>query len=262
MNKSDKHWEKFGADDPYYWVTTLDKYRGNIDKSKVIKEFFDEGENYINNVIEIVKQRLDTNFNPESFLDFGCGVGRVLVPIAKKCSFAYGIDISSTMLERAQYHANKEKLSNITLLQNMNTLQDNSIKFDFIHSNYVFQHIRINQGIKLFKKLLSLLSKNGVAVLQFTYANELSQISRVKDWFKLHVPGALPLMNIIKGNKANAPMMEMYNYPLNEVVQILHSMSVDHYYIRHTKDGPFKGALLFIQPNNSETNFINLGDIP
>jgi len=262
MNKIDKNWEKFGEEDPYYWVTTLDKYRGHIDKSKIIKEFFEEGEIYIHKIIEIINSRLDSKFNPQSVLDFGCGVGRILMPLAKECRIAYGIDISTTMIERAKFHAKEEKVDNVKFFQTIDELNSQDIKFDFIHSNYVFQHISTKTGIEIFKKLLAYLTHNGVAVIQFTYSNDLSVKYKSIDWMKLNLPFALQMMNMIKGKKPNSPMMEMHNYPLNLIVRILQDLGVDHYYIRHTKDGPFRGVMLFIQPNNSESNFIDLGGIP
>ena len=39
MKQSDKHWEKFGEADPYYWVTTQKKYRNKLIDNEKLKFF-------------------------------------------------------------------------------------------------------------------------------------------------------------------------------------------------------------------------------
>ena len=45
MKQSDKHWEKFGEADPYYWVTTQKKYHNNLIDAEKLKDFFQREKN-------------------------------------------------------------------------------------------------------------------------------------------------------------------------------------------------------------------------
>ena len=91
----DNEWEKFGKLDPYFGVFT-----DNLSEEQII-EFFDSGENQLELFLRIIKQHLDPNFTIINALDFGCGVGRVLIPLARISSFVLGIDISDSMLKKS-----------------------------------------------------------------------------------------------------------------------------------------------------------------
>jgi len=53
--------------------------------------------------------------------------------------------------------------------------------------------------------------------------------------------------NIRTGKSLFAPMYEMNNYPLNKLFDILREKGCNHIYIRHTKEGPYHGVMLFFQ---------------
>jgi 2-polyprenyl-3-methyl-5-hydroxy-6-metoxy-1,4-benzoquinol methylase len=79
---TDRDWEKFGASDPYLGVLTHEQYhRANLtDESK--EAFFKSGHDYIADVSKKIRTYLDPAFTPCRSLDFGCGVGRLVVPLA------------------------------------------------------------------------------------------------------------------------------------------------------------------------------------
>ena len=104
MKRSDKHWEKFGKEEPYYWVTTRAKYHGHSIDQEKLREFFAEGENYRQILYETIRRYLTPDFAPIRILGFGCGVGRILLPMARHCESAVGLDISQPMLNKAIRH--------------------------------------------------------------------------------------------------------------------------------------------------------------
>jgi ubiquinone/menaquinone biosynthesis C-methylase UbiE len=80
--------------------------------------------------------------NPDdTVLDFGCGPGYFLIPLAQVARRAIGVDVSPRMLEKASRKAKKKGVS-VELLQNDGTgirLEDGSV--DLIFLNHVFHEV-------------------------------------------------------------------------------------------------------------------------
>jgi SAM-dependent methyltransferase len=73
-------------------------------------------------------------------LEIGCGVGRLLVPLAKRVALAHGVDISPVMIEKSKIYAADTPNVRTALTDGTFTyLADASL--DFVFSFIVFQHI-------------------------------------------------------------------------------------------------------------------------
>ena len=91
---TDNEWEEWGKNNPYYGVLTHEKYRSkNLDEN-VKLEFFESGKKQIEHVISTCRRQIDKSFSPEMALDFGCGVGRLTIPLAKIAGHVVGVDVS------------------------------------------------------------------------------------------------------------------------------------------------------------------------
>ena len=101
INNSDRDWELFGKTDPYYAVLTAPEFHGQLSAAARAK-FFGLGEEHIETMLSIIRERLDPAFAPRHALDFGCGVGRLLIPLGRRCDEVTGVDISSSMLAEAR----------------------------------------------------------------------------------------------------------------------------------------------------------------
>ena len=143
--KTDKAWERFGQKDPYFGVLADPKYHQNKLDDAARTEFFLSGKNHIQYIMNEVNSGLGKEFNPSTGLDFGCGVGRVLIPMSEFLTEAVGFDISIGMLEEAQDNCLEHNRTNVTLLTSDKAPQLNR-KFDFIHSYIVFRHIPPARG--------------------------------------------------------------------------------------------------------------------
>ena len=100
-------------------------------------------------------------------------------------------------------------------------------------------------------------------MIHFTYDNDCSKRRNIMHWIKTHVPFALQAINLLRFRAPDTPIMEMHNYSLNRLDRILHKFNAAHCYKRFTKDGPFRGVVMFIQltpPGDQE--FIDLTPIP
>lgn len=73
-------------------------------------------------------------------LEIGCGVGRLLRPLAGRVARVVGVDLSEAMLARARDHCGG--LPNVELLRTDGGLDSfPDAAFDFVFSHIVFQHL-------------------------------------------------------------------------------------------------------------------------
>ncbi len=74
-------------------------------------------------------------------LDFGCGVGRLVIPLSKIAESVTGVDVSESMLNEAISNCDNQNVNNANFIKADDNLSMLSGKYDFIHSYIVFQHI-------------------------------------------------------------------------------------------------------------------------
>jgi cyclopropane fatty-acyl-phospholipid synthase-like methyltransferase len=99
-------------------------------------------------------------------LEIGCGVGRLLRPLAGRVARVVGVDVSAGMLDRARDYC--EGLPNVEL-----ELTDGSLDFlpdaafDFVFSHIVFQHLpRKAYAQRYFRDAFRVLAPGGVFRVQ------------------------------------------------------------------------------------------------
>ena len=191
INNSDRDWEVFGKTDPYFAVLTAPEYHGQL-TGEARAKFFESGEKHIETMLSIIRGRLDPAFAPVRALDFGCGVGRLLVALATRCRDVTGVDISPSMLAEARRNCDAAGATNVRLVQGDDELSSVTGSFDFIHSYIVLQHIPVERGELLVRKLAAMLAPDGVAMVHVTYSSGIAGISsRFRYWVRLNVPGAV-----------------------------------------------------------------------
>lgn len=243
-NIKDK-WEFYGKNDPYFAVVTFDKYKRENLTEELKDEFFQSGEEHFDKIWQDIKTHLAENFQPQRALDFGCGVGRLVVPLASRCKEVVGVDISEKMLDEAKKNSNSRNLNNTRFYQNEEFFKQKKEKFDFIHSFIVFQHINPKIGEKIIADLIDKLEVGGVGVIHFTYFNQGSKFN----WFKFQIYRDYPIINSLKNSVKRTkqePFIPMYFYDLNKVMAILQAKDCHNCLIKYSDHG-FYGAVLFFQ---------------
>ena len=245
MSKIKENWEYYGKNDPYFAVATFEKFKKAKLTEQAKNEFFQTGEEHIEKVWNEIQKHFVENFRPKRGLDFGCGVGRLVVPLANRCEKVVGVDISNVMLQEAQKNCQLRKLENVTFSQTDEFFTDEKGEFDLIHSFIVLQHIKPETGGVIVRKMLKMLASGGIGVLHFTYFNPASSFNYLR--FKVYrdYPLINQLKNLIKGEK-NEPFIPVYVYDLNTIFADLQENDCHNCVVRYSFHG-FNGAVIFFQ---------------
>jgi SAM-dependent methyltransferase len=252
MSDNESIWEYFGENDPYFAVNTISEMRSeSLDEDK-IKLFFDRGEDYMKQIWREIEEYLAPDFKPQRSLDFGCGVARMTLPIAKRSAGeTIGVDISTHMLEVAQKNADMFGVKNVTFIKGDDTISKVSGKFDFIHSFVVFQHINPKIGVGICERMVEMLAEGGVGMLHFQYENTTSTPAQ-KVRFALYRDFSVTykLRNLVL-RKKKEPLIPMYSYDLNKLMLILQQNDCHNVHVRFSHHG-VEGILLFFQKKKED----------
>ncbi|MGF1604172.1 MAG: class I SAM-dependent methyltransferase [Thermosynechococcaceae cyanobacterium] len=243
QGKTDKDWEFYGKNDPFYGVVTWDKFKSSRLDDEAKRDFFKTGEEYISTTIEFIKENLSRDFHPKKALDFGCGVGRLAIPLSAVCESVTGIDVSSSMLDKGRENCQEYGITNLSFVQGDDTLSDVSGSYDFIHSYIVFQHIPQKRGEQIAKRLIDLLEEDGIGVLHFTYFRNYDRLSILKYHVYKSLPFLWKLKNLFKGS-STGPMMQMNLYDLNQLFQLLQENDCHRSLVRFTNHGEGTGGVI------------------
>ena len=242
---TDTAWEEWGRRDPYFGVITDPKYRSAGINEIAKQEFFASGESHVHGVLSTIRKHIDPGFAPRSALDFGCGVGRLLIPFAKVAQEVVGLDVSQSMLQEARRNCDEQGLQNVRLFRSDDDLSTLTGPFDLIHSSIVFQHIPVERGRALFEKLLEQLSVGGVGAIQLTYSK-----TRYAPTCGL-APPELPRVDT--GNPRAAadadPLMQMNSYNLNEILFLMQRRGILQFHAEYTDHGGELGIFFFFKAN-------------
>src|ERR1700674_5261236 len=91
---SDAAWERYGHEDPYYGVLSESKFRRDALDDAAKREFFATGEEQIARVKADVVRCFGGYARRRLALDYGCGVGRCVIPLAAEFERVIGLDVS------------------------------------------------------------------------------------------------------------------------------------------------------------------------
>jgi len=251
INNSDRDWELFGKTDPYYAVLTAPEFHGQLSAAARAK-FFGSGEEHIETMLSIIRERLAPAFAPRQALDFGSGVGRLLIPLGGRCDEVTGVDISSSMLAEARRNCDAAGVGNVRLLQGDDQLVAVSGPFDFVHTYIVLQHISVTRGEQLVRQLASLLAPGGVGMFHVPYTSGRESIlKRLLYWARVYAPGANPAVNLARGRPLTAPFMQMNAYSVTRLLDLLFNEGCREVHVRFSDHNGARGVLLFARKSDA-----------
>lgn len=250
FNDPSADWQRFGESQPYWAVLTDDKYRPPNIGPGTLGEFFESGESHLEAVWDMIRRTLDPAFSPCRALDFGCGVGRVLIPLARRCPIPVGVDVARSMLEEARRNLSERGLV-AELILGDDALSRVPASFEFVHSYIVFQHIPPARGEVIAARLLERLEPGGVAALHFSYRTPISPVKRFLRWARLSIPFAASAANLVRGRAPSHPYMQVYEYEITRLLEILRLGGCDQIHLEFTDHGGVLGAFFYCRKRSA-----------
>jgi SAM-dependent methyltransferase len=221
VDDPDRTWEAYGAEDPYFGVLTDPRYHAAAMTDERRAEFFATGERHVEQVLATIRRHLEPAFAPARALDFGCGVGRLALPLARASGHVTGIDISPSMLREAAENACRYGVDNVTWVPSDATLSRLTGGFDLVHSYLVLQHLRPGHNVDMIRRLLGQVAPDGVAALHVLVARRESRLRALLYRARRDVPLFDPLFRRLRGGTAAARFMQMNPVPLVPVFAAL-----------------------------------------
>jgi SAM-dependent methyltransferase len=243
---TDWEWECWGASDPYYGVLTQPQYHRAALTPERIEDFFESGRVYIAHLFDTIKSRLDADFAPMRGLEFGCGVGRLVVPLAALCERVVAVDVAPSMLAEAKANCAARGAHNVEFYLSDDSVASFGGNYDLIHSFIVFQHIPVSRGEQIFARLLPLLADGGVGVLHLMYYSP----ERSRKFAVLARKGlfwGVQLINLLSGRGFSSLGMQMNAYDLNRTMAALQQNNVREFHAEFTDHGGYLGVILFFK---------------
>jgi 2-polyprenyl-3-methyl-5-hydroxy-6-metoxy-1,4-benzoquinol methylase len=208
-------WRALGQSDPFWSVLTHEEFRAANLTTEALAEFYRSGESGAA-LIDLFGARNSTPIPRGICVDFGCGVGRIAVHLAKRFDKVIAIDISEGNLRRCREIAARRGLSNIEcrLLQSAEDLA-RLPDVDVIFSVIALQHNPPPIQKLMLDMLLSKVKPGGVFLFQ-------TQTYYKNDEFSIEIYLKSPV-----------DVMDVHSLPMHEVLRLIEKRGLSIREIAH-----------------------------
>jgi SAM-dependent methyltransferase len=134
-------WSRLGREDPYFSVMTSEQYRLGKMSPEAIERFYDSGQVDIRRIEGALSRHGRELPRDGVCIDYGCGLGRVTLWLARRCKRVIAVDVSAAHLQIAQRELAARGVSNVEfrLLRGRDDLRVLQ-GADLFHSVIVLQH--------------------------------------------------------------------------------------------------------------------------
>jgi SAM-dependent methyltransferase len=246
-NDTDRDWRTWGDLNPYFGVISDAKFLNANLSEDALREFFATGERHVEHVYSVIRSGIRPGFQPARVLDYGCGVGRLVVPLARRSRAVVGVDVSPAMLAQARENCKKFAVTSARLLDvdEFDSLEPCS--FDLVHSFIVFQHIPVVRGELILKKLITLIAEGGIGAIHLTYSNPQPALRRAVVALRHRVKLAHSLLNVVQRRPFSNPRMQMNSYSMNRILDILMNGHCSNLRVEFSDHGGYHGAMLYFE---------------
>ena len=212
MRDTDRDWNEIAHRAPYYGVVSQDKFL-NPDK-EALEEFFRTGREYVEQELAYIRSTWP-EFAPERILDFGCGVGRLLIPMASRFGSAVGVDIAEGMRQLALSHAQAAGAT-IEVFEDV----PEGREFDWVNSFIVLQHIPPARGYAILAKLWNATASGGVFAVQVTtWKDSAMQGEIARELGAFRYDGETVV--VYDASKIGPGHLSMFDYDLSRIFSLL-----------------------------------------
>lgn len=162
MARTEEAWSQLGVERPYHSVLTNPRFLPDAFEQNE-EAFWASGERAAAGLSSILARHALTDTKSKTLVEYGCGVGRVTIPLAARFAKVYGYDISQNHLDLARQRASD--ISNIEF-RRTRQVSERLVPCDVFYSRIVFQHNPPPVIRGLISKSLVCLKPNGIAIFQ------------------------------------------------------------------------------------------------
>lgn len=158
-------WTHLGITRPHFSVLSHKQFLPeNLGGS--IDEFWASGQSDAVSLERILLRHGCLQLATKTCVEFGCGVGRITMPLAKRFFWVHGYDISALHLSHAQNRAGEESIANVCFHLCSETFLEAFRQCDIFYSIIVLQHNPPPVISRLVRNGLRSLKAGGIAVFQ------------------------------------------------------------------------------------------------
>jgi len=236
-------WDAFAAREPYFSVLTEPRFLRARFGAATEADFFRSGDEYVSDLYGTILESVAPHFAPLTVLEYGCGVGRLLIPFARRAETVTGVDVSAAMLATAEQHVHRAGVRNVELLTADAFARDGRT-FDLVNCFLVFQRLRRAEGLALLRALVRRVREGGVGVFHLPYRAHVSPLVRIARNARARVPGFNAIANVLRHKPASTPLIESTTYDLNEVLAILQEQQFGAPHLVFTRHGDLDGVII------------------
>ena len=246
----DPHWERFAAREPYFAVLTAPEFlRANLTPERR-RAFFESGDALVASMFRAIDLQLSPYFNPSAILEYGCGAGRLAIPLARRAARNAGsvtaVDRSPAMLEAARREAVDHGVSNVQF-RTPAELISSGHTFDFITCYFVLQRLPPAEGLPLLAQLLDRLTPKGVGVFHVPFRSTATTAVKAVRWIRGAIPGANALANTARRRPAGEPFVRAYTYDLADVLGVMKAGGIETMHVVFEPHEGLETALLYVE---------------
>jgi SAM-dependent methyltransferase len=241
VRRYQKDWNRLALREPYYAVITDSRFLTRNLDDETLRQFFQGGEADVQRLLSEITTCSGQNFRPRAALDFGCGVGRLTLALARRAEHVTGCDTSPTMLAIATRNASAARAQNAEFVSTLDQVVDK--KFDFICSLLVFQHIPAGDGLALLSALLRLLAPGGILAVHFTLRRPGTALRRFARRLRATLPLLHQIVTRLRGDTLRLPYMQMNTYDESEIQRRIREVTGGEALVFPRTEGQIEGAL-------------------
>jgi 2-polyprenyl-3-methyl-5-hydroxy-6-metoxy-1,4-benzoquinol methylase len=245
-DNSDQAWRWFGEHDPYYGVLARTEHRKDNLTADRLQSFFESGQAHVDRVCDIVSRHLGS-MGARRCLDFGSGVGRLVLPFARRFERVVGVDVSLPMIEEAQRNCRRLGVTNVAFVQSLDEVQE---QFDLVHTYIVLQHVPLSKGMKIIDRLVDLITMGGIGFIHFTIGRQAGMMRDVATFARKNIKPLHWMLNMREEKRAFEAYMQSNEYSLNALAARLYSRQIRQMWIEiENHGGPFSVCTAFRSPS-------------
>ena len=194
------------------------------------EHFFADGSEKVARLAAQIEGYTGCTLESRRALDYGCGEGRLALPLAQRCAHVYGLDVEPEVLRQADRNAKGLNVSNVEWMD-AGRLAELSGQYDLVISVYVLQHIPSREGERIFTALVRGLRPGGVGAIHVTIRPS-RPLAGLFHWTGKSARSAYNPLNVIRALDWSYPYQLMHSYSLNRIGRLLAEEGVTEWHAR------------------------------